>query len=116
MRLLWLLALAGLIAGCTDGLARRRAELTQWIGRPEAALVGLMGVPDRTYETEGMKFLTYKEQQIDITPGMPYYYGPGPLAYGGAGLPATATIRVCETTFTIADGVVRAFSLRGNAC
>jgi hypothetical protein len=115
MRFVWLFALAGLIAGCANGLARRQAELTRWIGRPETELLGLMGAPDRTYEADGMTFLTFKEQRIDVTPGMPYYTGPGPLAYG-AGLPPLATILVCDTTFTIIDGVVRAFSLRGNAC
>jgi hypothetical protein len=115
MRLPWLFALASLVTGCANGFAERQAELAKWVGRPETELVGMMGAPARTYETGGMKFLTYEEQRIEIAPGAPYYFGSGPFGYAG-GLPPTARTLVCETTFTIADGVVRAFSLRGTAC
>ena len=115
MRFPWAIALAGLVVACTSGIAERRAELVQWIGKPETRLVGLMGAPTRTYQTGGMKFLTYEERRVEIIPATPYYFGPGPFGYEG-GFPPTATTLVCDTTFTVADGVVRAFSLRGNAC
>ena len=114
-RLLWLLGLGALAAGCTDRLAVRQAELARWVGRPETDLVGIMGARSRTYETGGMKFLTYEDRRVDIVPGSPFYYRPGPFGYGG-GFPPTATTLVCDTTFTTGGGVVRAFSLRGNAC
>ncbi len=116
MRRAWLFALMGLIAGCSNGLAVRQAQLNQWVGRPETDLVGTMGVPTRTYEAGGMKFLTYDDRRVEIVPGSPYF-GPGPFWYGyGGGFPPTATTLECDTTFTIASGTVRAFSLRGNAC
>ena len=116
MRLSWIFALAGLASGCTDGLAQRQVQLAQWVGRPEIELVGMIGAPTRTYETDGMKFLTYQEQRVEIMPGSPYYLDRGPFGYGGGGFPPTARTLVCDTTFTIAGGLVRAFSLRGNAC
>jgi hypothetical protein len=114
MRGLWRFALAGVLAACTNGLAQKQAELAKWVGKPETDLVGLMGVPTRTYETGGMKFLTYDDRQAEIIPGPPYY-GPTPFWYGGA-FPSSVVTRECDTTFTVTDGIVRAFSLRGNAC
>jgi hypothetical protein len=113
-RYVWLIGLAGLTAACTNGLAARQAELTQWVGRPETELLGTMGAPTRSYDADGMKFLTYEDRRVEIVPGAPFY-GPGPFGYGN-GFPPTATTLVCDTTFTVASGVVRAFSMRGNAC
>ena len=103
------------LAGCANGRAQHQAELATWVGKPETDLVSMMGAPTRTYETGGMKFLTYEERHVEIVPGTPYDFGPGSFWYGG-GFPPTATTLVCETTFTIAAGLVRAYSLRGNAC
>jgi len=119
-----LLAAVSLLAGCVNQLAARQAELAQWVGRPESQLVQGMGVPTRTYETGGLKFLSYVEQRVDIIPGTPFYgdpfwngYGGGFPLYGyGGGFPPTVVNRVCDTTFTIEKGVVRTFTLRGNAC
>ncbi len=115
MRCVWVLLSAGLLVGCVGGLATRQAELSQWVGRPETELAGAMGAPNRSYDSGGMKFLTYEERRVEIVPGTPYYFGPGPFGYG-SGFPPTATTLVCDTTFTVSGGVVRAFSLRGNAC
>lgn len=114
-RLLRVIGVAIVAAGCTDRLVQRQSELAQWVGRPETELAGAMGAPSRTYEAGGMKFLTYEDRRIEIVPGSPSYYGAGPFGYGG-GFPPTATTLVCATTFSIGGGVVRAFSLRGNAC
>ncbi|HEY0182894.1 MAG TPA: hypothetical protein VGC09_08820 [Rhodopila sp.] len=120
MRRFHLVVLLGLVAGCTNELAARQAQLAQWVGRPETDLVGLMGAPTRTYEAGGMKFLTYDDRRVEIVPGSPYFvpgpFGPGPFWYGGGGFPPTAMTLECNTTFTVAEGVVRAYSLRGNAC
>lgn len=115
MRRVGILLLVGALGGCAGGLATRQAELAQWIGRPEAELLGAMGAPNRSYDSGGMKFLTYEERRVEIVPGSPYYFGPGPFGYS-SGFPPTATTLVCDTTFTVAQNVVRAYSLRGNAC
>jgi hypothetical protein len=115
MRRLCLLLGTIALAACTNGLAERQAELAMWVGKPETDLLGIMGAPTRSYDAGGMKFLTYEDRRVEIVPSSPYYFGPGPFLYGG-GFPPTATTLVCDTTFTVAQGVVRAFSLRGNAC
>ena len=67
------LLLTGLLAGCVNQLAVREARLRQFIGQPEAALVQQMGVPNRVYETGGVKYLAYDEHSIDVVPGFPTY-------------------------------------------
>ncbi len=106
-----------LVAGCVDRLAQRQAELARWVGRPETELVSVMGAPARSYATEGIKVLTYEESRVDIIPGSPFYQGYGPYWLGTSyALPPQAVNLRCDTNFTVADGVVKGFSLRGNAC
>lgn len=112
-----LILLAGLLAGCTNQLAARQARLAPLIGQTEGTLVQQFGVPDRTYETEGVKYLAYEEARVDVIPGMPgYSYGPPFWGWYGSGFPPQVVTMVCETTFAVANGVVRSFTLRGNAC
>ncbi len=115
MRGVLVLIAAWLLTSCTAGLATRRAELGQWVGRPETELLGAMGAPNRSYDSGGTKFLTYEERRVEVVPGAPYFFGSGPFG-DGSPFPPTATTLVCDTTFTVAGGIVRAFSLRGNAC
>lgn len=113
-----MLVLALFLAGCTDQLARRQASLNLLVGHPEQELVGQLGVPTRTYETGGLKYLAYDESRVDIVPSLPPY-GPGPWWYYGGyggGFPPQVVNLVCETTFAVADGVVKSYTLRGNAC
>jgi hypothetical protein len=114
-------AIAISTVSCTDLLAARQARLQQLIGKTEIQLVEAMGVPTQTYETGGIKFLAYEERQVEVVPASPFYYGPVPFAgfNGGfypGGFPPTAINLACTTTFAVAAGVVRSFTLRGNAC
>jgi hypothetical protein len=112
---LGLVLLIGMIAGCTDTLAVRQAQLNTLVGRPEVDVVQAMGVPTRTFETNGVRFLSYQQQQTQLIPGSPWYlYGPVPGFYGG--FPPQVVTWACDTTFTIVDGRVSSFTLRGNGC
>ena len=73
-----------------------------------------MGAPHRVYDSGGMKFLTYQEVDVQRGPSGPYYFGPGPAA--PTGFWGDPSVSVCDTTFTVAGGVVRAFSLHGLGC
>jgi hypothetical protein len=112
MRLWILFPLLLALAGCVDYVAERRAQLAPLIGRGEAELVQTLGVPTRTYETGGAKFLAYEERRIDFAPSFgPYPYGP-PFGFNH---PQVLNL-VCETTFSVSRGVVTTYILRGNAC
>src|SRR3954467_8425765 len=112
MRWSGVLVAAMVLTGCTGELAVRQAELQHWIGQPEAQLVAAMGAPNRVYASGGTKVLTYEDVYQREGPSVPYYFGPGPV--GPAGFSGTTYRTVCNTSFTIGDGVVKTFSLRGN--
>jgi hypothetical protein len=116
MRKILLLSL--LLSGCVAaGPSEREIFLGQLIGRPEADAVRQLGVPSRSFESGGKRFLAYNESRIDTVPvlagfgryGRPYY------GYYGGFAPEVIQ-RVCETTVEIADGKVASFTLRGNSC
>ena len=115
MRRAIIFVLTGLLAGCVDQSAARRAYLTGFVGQPESALVQQMGVPNRFFETAGVKYLAYDEHRIDVVPSFPAYSPVFAGWYGGGFPPQVVELR-CETTFAIGDGTVRGFTLRGNAC
>lgn len=111
---LWLriaLLATGLLAACTDTRAARMEAMNQFVGQPEQTLVQRLGVPTRSYDADGTKFLAYDEQRTDVIPPPPSF---GPWWFNP--MPAQVIQRWCETTFQVADGVVRSFTLRGNAC
>jgi hypothetical protein len=119
--------LAGVLtlAGCANGIAQREAELAPLVGQSEAAVVQRLGVPTRTYETGGEKFLAYNQSRLDFEPGFGPYYGGGfygrgfyggGFGYGYDGFPPEVIQRSCETTFELANGAVKSFALRGNSC
>lgn len=119
------LGLLLLLAGCATGpgFAER---LSAYVGRSELDLVSELGVPTRSYETGGRKFLAYEEQRTVAVPGGfsggPFY---GPFAgsfgrgfYGGgyAGFGTAYAPVQCDVTFALQAGRVASFSYRGQGC
>ena len=86
MRRAILLVLAGLVAGCVDQLAAREAYLSRFVGQPESTLVQQMGVPTRSFETGGVRYLAYNEHRINLIPTFPSY-SPFFTGWYGGGFP-----------------------------
>lgn len=114
------LAVMGLVA-CAPRVDRR-AYLSALVGQPETELIRQLGVPSRTYDTAGRRFVAYSERRTGIYGG-PFFGGvSGGFGYfgGGYGLygafPAQVVERGCETTFELGEGRVLSWALRGNAC
>ena len=80
------------------------------MGQPEGVVVQQMGVPSRNYETGGVKYLAYNEHRIDIIPTFPSY-SPFFTGWYGGGFPPQVIELQCETTFEVAEGIVKAFTL-----
>ena len=108
-------------AACATG-PDRRVVLASLVGQPEAEAVRQLGVPTRTYETGGRKFIAYDDRRADLLPGTPFLGGYGGFGYIGAGygyfggFPPQVIERGCETTLEVASGRVVSWALRGAAC
>ncbi len=104
-----------------EGFDARQASL---IGRSEAELVATLGVPARTHDAEGRRFLQYEDRRLVSYGGSPYGgfgYGFGRRGYGlgvgfGGGYGPVVETRACDLTFEVRAGRVVGFSARGNAC
>lgn len=109
-----ILALPLLLAACAQGptLAQR---LSTFIGQGEGELVSNLGVPVRTYETEGRRFLQFEQQSTVLVPGDPWGYG----YYGFRRpwmTPSTYAVVRCDITFALRAGRVESFTARGEGC
>jgi hypothetical protein len=96
MRRIAVLLLALALPACADRGAQRRAFLTALVGQSEAGAVQRLGIPDRTYETGGVKFLAYDEGRVAVA--------------SGGSLPG------CEMTLAVAGDRVQSWTLRGSFC
>ena len=128
-------AIAGLVllAGCAYPSPQHVQALNALVGKSETDLVRARGVPSKTYETGGLKFLAYDMRRIDSIPGDAGFYpgfgyggfgggfGYGGFGYGGfdggfGGFGPEIIQRDCSTTFELRSGLVQSWSLRGNDC
>ena len=123
MRALLLLPL--LVAACATGPSLDQ-RLATFVGQDEGALVSALGVPVRTYETDGRKFLQFESRRTVALPGDPYGYGFGSgfggfrgrrYGYFGGGFapPAYASVG-CDVTFALRGDRVEGFTYRGEGC
>lgn len=120
MRRLALLSAVLLLSACDPyALARRQAALQAYVGHSESDIVRVFGVPTRTFETGGHRFLAYDQGGVELIPS-PYPWGPwgwGGFGWSYAGdFPVRAVERGCETTFEVSADHVVGVTLHGNAC
>ena len=116
------LALVIVLGACTDqALMQRRAYLASFVGQSEVALVRALGVPTRSVDIKGEKFLAYDDRHLEVLPGFyggPPWWGPGwspgwgPWGWG----PPIVVARGCETTFDVSGGKVVSLTMRGPDC
>ncbi len=111
---------AAALAGC-ETLPPLETRLQPWVGRSEADLVAAFGVPARTHEAGGLRFLQYEDRRTQIVASDPWFYGrPWWPGYGRFGPvlppPPSYVVRACSVTFALREGVVEGFSFRGDGC
>jgi hypothetical protein len=108
------------LAGCVYPNPQHVSAMNALVGKSETDLVHTLGVPSRTYETGGHKFLAYSRSKLETIPGDPGFGPWGGWGWGGGfgwgGFPPEIVQRDCETTFDLLGGVVQAWSFRGNDC
>ena len=115
MHRLLIAALAALALTACATRAGFDARQSTLIGRSEADLVATLGVPVRTYEAEGRRFLQYEERRLVTYPGSPGFYGRYGRYLGGGFAPSVES-RSCDVTFEVRAGRVIGFNARGNDC
>ncbi len=111
------------LTGCVYPNPQHVAATNALVGKSETDLVHALGVPSRTYETGGHKFLAYNRSKLETIPGDPGFGPWGGWGWGGGfgwggwgGFPPEIVQRDCETTFDLLGGVVQSWSFRGNDC
>ena len=112
----WVLLGSLAVAGCATGPTLEQ-RLLPFVGRSESELVATLGVPERTYEVEWRKFLTFEDQRSYIVAGpYPLYPAYGRFGYGPVFTPPGYVVRTCEITFAVRGGRVESFTYRGDGC
>lgn len=118
MRRAALFLLPALLAACAQGPTLDQ-RLSTFIGRSEADLVAALGVPVRTHEVEGRRFLQFEQRRtVEVAqPGM-YRpsYGPWGPRWGYWAPGSSYAVVGCDLTFTLRDGRVESYSYRGEGC
>lgn len=124
LRKVFLFSLLAGLAGCAAGPSLQ-SRMAAYTGDSARQLVQTLGVPDKQVTVDGVQYFAYTVRHVqqvapnDILAGGfegPFY---GPYYPGGfidAGLPSQIQNYSCETTFTLVNGHVTGFSLRGNDC
>jgi hypothetical protein len=111
------------LAGCATEPSLQ-SRMAAYIGASEQTLVQQLGVPDKQITVNGVQYVAYNWRRQEAYTRAYGGYGPwvGPY-YGGffpsvyeAGLSPQIVIYSCETTFTLQNGKVASFILRGNDC
>jgi len=117
------LAALMLLAGCATERAEQVAtQLSTYVNRSEADLVRDLGVPTRTFEADGAKFLAYARTRRVVYGGWNGWGGPwgGPWGgwggWGGWAGPAEVVDYTCEATFEVRGDRVQNVKVRGPGC
>jgi hypothetical protein len=110
-----LLLLPLTLAACAVGPTLEQ-RLATFVGRSEGDLVAELGVPVRSYETEGRRFLQFEQQStIAISQPDPFFYGPSWRYRPWLASPTYAQVR-CDITFALRAQRVESFTLNGQGC
>jgi hypothetical protein len=112
------LAIPALLAACATGPTLEQ-RLSTFVGRSEGDLVAALGVPNRTYEVEGRRFLQF-EQRRSIAVSQPGFdrpfFGPYGYRYGYVPAPPAYAVVGCDITFALRGSRVESFNFRGEGC
>jgi len=112
------LTLPVLLAACAQGPTLNE-RLSTFVNRSEGDLVAELGVPVRTYEADGRRFLQYEQRRtVAIAePGLYRpYFGPWGPRWGYAPAPPSYALVGCDITFALRGGRVESFTFRGSGC
>jgi hypothetical protein len=104
-----------LLAACAVGPTLEQ-RLATYVGRSEGDLVAELGVPLRSYDTDGRRFLQFERVSTIALQPEPYSgFGYGRYRPWMMPAPAYAQVR-CDLTFALRDHRVESFTMNGQGC
>ncbi len=106
-----------LLAACAQGPTLEQ-RLSVFVGQSEADLVAALGVPVRTHEADGRRFIQFEQRRtvaVAAPAPIPYYGRFGPR-FGYWPQPPGYAVVGCDITFELWDRRVEGFSARGDGC
>jgi hypothetical protein len=106
-----MLAAPLLLAACAQpSTAAFDARMGSLVGEPEVAVIQALGVPTRSTEAGGLRFIEYERRRVVGTSAPVTWRWGSPFAGG------FIETRDCRLTFTLHEGRVERFDRRGNDC
>ena len=119
-RFITVVSLYAFLAACATE-AKYQETLNTWLGSSEVALVQSWGPPDRVYELDGNRYVTYARGGTTYLPGVAPSYQTtviGNTAYTNAvgGMAPMVINQSCVTTFTVKNREIVDWRYEGNAC
>ena len=111
---------ASMIFGCAT-TENYDKILQTTIGMPEKGLVASWGIPQGSYENEGVRYLTYSRSESGVIPGQPARANTvmiGGKSYTNmvGGSPAIGYTNACTTIFKVENKMVVSYEFKGNDC
>jgi hypothetical protein len=103
------------LAGCATGPSLQ-SRMAAYIGANELTLVQQLGVPDKQITVNGVQYLSYDLQRVEIDDDGNAYGWFFPSTYETGLYPRVIAYYSCEMTFLLRAGRVFNFTLRGNDC
>lgn len=108
------------LVGCAT-TANYEKILKTTLSKSEKELVAAWGIPQGSYESEGVRYLTYSRSESGVIPGQParanttYINGKAYTNMVG-GTSAIGYTNACTTIFKIEKKVVVSYEYKGNDC
>jgi hypothetical protein len=108
------------IFGCAT-TANYEKVLQTTIGKSEKDLVAVWGIPQGSYENEGVRYLTYSRSESGVIPGQPARANTVTISGKSytnmvGGSPAIGYTNACTTIFKIENKLVVSYEYKGNDC
>lgn len=126
----FLLILVLLLFACTTNVAYEN-KLQKWIGQSEASLIKSWGKPTaQKIISDGQIILSYTKQNEYFVPTEYFYDYPGwdsaDIMYDPfftedsfapyAQITDMEVQQICQTSFTVQNGIIQSYKFRGNDC
>ncbi len=109
------------LASCVPTVEGYQQLVNSWKGGTEQQLITKWGVPDKSFRSGGNHYISYVQRGNVYVPGtQPTYtttvYGNTAYTNSYGGTPGRNIATYCETTFVLANGLIKDVTFKGNNC